>query len=138
MSLSSCMLANYCLAWGLHLRMMCFPQISPWRKVIFSVASEYQLKKHSGLGLRSCLPYFCFKAPSCSDPCRLCACCLMLCEFLYGPSVLFLDDLDLLLSTISSDSCSLSVHPATQFIEPWGEGFAGEIPFRAQCSKVSH
>jgi hypothetical protein len=39
-------------------------------------------------------------------------------------------------STLSSSMISSS--SSTEFSEPLGEGFDTEIPFRTECSKVSH
>ena len=41
------------------------------------------------------------------------------------------------LSSILSDSFTLSASFTKEFLEPQGEEFDDDIPFRAECSKVS-
>ena len=47
-------------------------------------------------------------------------------------------NLDSWVSSIPSGSYTLSTFSSSEFPEPKGEGFIGEIPFRAVCPKVSH
>ena len=63
-------------------------------------------------------------------------CCLSLCEFTVAPALLCLEGLDSLVSS-SPLALTLFLPLLPQFIEPWGDGFDGDIPFRAECSEVS-
>lgn len=42
------------------------------------------------------------------------------------------------MSSILSESYTLSVRSSAEFSELWGEGFSEDILFPAECSKVSH
>ena len=41
-------------------------------------------------------------------------------------------------ATFTSDSFTLSASFTKEFLEPQGEEFDDDIPFRAECSKISH
>jgi hypothetical protein len=49
-----------------------------------------------------------------------------------------LEDLAFLVSSIASGPYTFSVSSFTGFPEPLWEGIDGDIPFRVECSKVSH
>ena len=53
----------YCWAWGLHLRVVCFPSGTPMKKTNVSSVSAYQLKIVSGLWIGMCLWFFNLQDP---------------------------------------------------------------------------
>lgn len=52
--------------------------------------------------------------------------------------LLYLEDLVSLLSSSLPGSHSLSAFSSTGSPERWGEGFDGDIPFRAECCHFSY
>lgn len=73
-----------------------------------------------------------------TDPCKPCACCPSLCEFICISVLLCLEGLALLVSSFPSGSYTLSAFSSAEFSGPWGEGFDGDITSRTGCSKASH
>ena len=105
----------------------------------FSSVSGYQLEIVSGIGigLVSTSPLS-TGFPSGLDLCGLSAHCYSLCEFISAVALLCLEDLVSLVSSIPSGSYNLSASSSSGVPEPRGEEFDGDIPFRAECSKVAH
>jgi hypothetical protein len=60
-----------------------------------------------------------------------------LCELICVPAMVSLG-LDTSVSAIPSASYTLSAASSTEFPELRGAGLDGDIPFMAECSKVSH
>lgn len=78
---------------------------------------------------------FSSRIPSDADLCRPCVCCLSLCKFIC-PSILLIQRA--LVFLVSSGSCTFSISSSAGFFKPGGEGFDGDILFKAECSKLSH
>ena len=67
-----------------------------------------------------------------ADPCRTCACCLDLQEFICVPALLGLDGLDSLVSFPPSSSDTPFASSSTEFSEPQGGRLDGDLSFKAE------
>lgn len=121
-------LAVYCWAWGLVLRVGCLPS-----EILFG-KSKFSFVTSQGWGLVSTSSSMSGPHYANPDLCRSCACCHTLRVHIYLV-VLFLEGLVSFTSSTPSDSYSLSIFPSLGFSEPWGEGVSGDT-FRTECSKV--
>lgn len=111
------MFAIYCLAWELPLRLVCFSSETLLENTNSTFASNCNWDTH---------------------PCRTCACCHSLWEFIHVPAMVCLKCLDFLVFSISFGSYPIFTSFSRESPKSWGKGFDGDILFRAECFKFFH
>ena len=113
---------------------VCIPSEAFLDKISFSLASSYQLKLVSGLGVGTCV-HFSDLAPHLLETHAIPLDAATVPEFMPISILLCLGCFVSLMRSFPSDSQNHSASCTTKFS---GEGSDGGILFRTECSKVSH
>ena len=116
----------------------CIPSNTPWWRTDYSLC--YQVAIANSFLVRGSTPLCCHQCwdPLWLGPWRSCACFPSPYDFIYVPLLFSQGDTISLESSITCGSYSPSASSFTLTPEPWGQGLLGDIPFRTECSKVSH